>query len=104
VGWSRTDCAVVFSVEDTGPGIRATDLPHIFTPLYRAEGSRNRQTFGAGLGLAISRSIVQAHGGDLTATNVPKGGAMFTALLPVTSFDTGGPHSSSATRKASVTI
>ena len=58
-------------------------MPHLFTPLYRGESSRNRQTGGAGLGLAFARRILQAHGGDLTATNRATGGALFTATLPV---------------------
>src|SRR5260221_14474536 len=59
---SRRNATLVFAVEDTGPGIAADDLPRLFTPLYRGEASRNRQTGGAGLGLAISRRILQAHG------------------------------------------
>ncbi len=47
---------VRFSIADTGPGISAADLPHIFTPLFRGEGSRNRRTGGAGLGLTIAQT------------------------------------------------
>jgi signal transduction histidine kinase len=79
---SRKDATLVFAVEDTGPGIAAHDLPHLFTPLYRGEASRNRQTGGAGLGLAIARRILRAHGGDLLAANSLKGGAVFTRTLP----------------------
>jgi signal transduction histidine kinase len=75
---------LVFAVADTGPGIAAHDLPHLFTPLYRGEASRNRQTGGAGLGLAIARRILRAHGGDLVAANGATGGAVFTATLPLT--------------------
>ncbi len=83
VRWSkRGNDTLTFSVEDSGPGIAANDLPHLFTPLYRGEASRNRQTGGAGLGLAIARRILRAHGGDLTAANRPSGGAVFTAVLP----------------------
>ena len=82
VRWHREDAAVVFTIQDNGPGIASTDLPHLFTPLYRGEASRNRQTGGAGLGLAISRRILRAHGGNLTAANVVSGGAVFTATLP----------------------
>lgn len=73
----------VVRVADTGPGIAAQDLPHLFTPLYRGEASRNRQTGGAGLGLAIARRIARAHGGDLTAANRAGGGAVFTVSLPL---------------------
>nr|MDQ6909111.1 HAMP domain-containing histidine kinase [Chloroflexota bacterium] len=74
---------VAFTVADTGPGIAARDLPHLFEPLYRGEASRNRETGGAGLGLAIARRILRAHGGDLTAANGPAGGAEFTGWLPL---------------------
>ena len=49
------------------------DLPHLFEPLYRGETSRNRKTGGSGLGLTIARRILQAHGGDLVAANLPSG-------------------------------
>ena len=82
VSWGAEGRLFVVRVADTGPGIAAHDLPHLFTPLYRGESSRNRQTGGAGLGLAIARRILQAHGGDLTAANRATGGAVFTATLP----------------------
>jgi signal transduction histidine kinase len=82
VRWGMEDGQVVVQVMDTGPGISPADLPHLFTPFYRGEASRNRQTGGAGLGLAIARRILQAHGGDLTPANRPTGGAAFTATLP----------------------
>src|SRR5262249_17659338 len=56
---------LVLRVRDSGPGFAPRDLPHIFTPLFRSEASRNRQTGGAGLGLAIARKVFRAHGGDL---------------------------------------
>jgi signal transduction histidine kinase len=83
VQWRREATAVVFTVEDSGPGIATHDLPHVFTPLYRGEVSRNRQTGGAGLGLTIARRILQAHRGDLIAANGATGGALFTGTLPV---------------------
>jgi len=83
VRWQRAAGALVFAVEDTGPGIATHDLPHLFTPLYRGEASRNRRTGGAGLGLTIARRILQAHGGDLTAANRSTNGAVFTGTLPI---------------------
>lgn len=83
VGWERHGETAAFSVTDTGPGILPEDLPHLFTPFYRGETSRNRRTGGAGLGLAIARRLLQAHGGDLTASNVESGGARFTGTLPL---------------------
>ena len=73
---------VVFRVVDSGPGIPERDLPRLFDPLFRGEGSRNRRTGGAGLGLTIARRILLAHGGELTAGNDPAGGAVFTGRLP----------------------
>ena len=55
--------------------------PHIFTPLYRSDASRNSRTGGAGLGLSIARSMLRAHGGDLTAANRPEGGAVFEGTI-----------------------
>ena len=82
VRWDQADGRYVFCVQDTGPGIAPPDLPHLFTPLYRAEPSRNRRTGGAGLGLTIALRILRAHGGDLTAANADTGGALFTGTLP----------------------
>src|SRR5262249_755342 len=73
---------VRFSVADTGPGIAAHDLPHLFKPLFRGQTSRNRRTGGTGLGLTIARRILRAHGGDLVAGNGTGGGAMFVGTLP----------------------
>jgi signal transduction histidine kinase len=82
VSWGAEGTQLVVWVADTGPGITAQDLPHLFTPLYRGESSRNRQAGGTGLGLAIARRILQAHGGDLTAANRTTGGAVFRMTLP----------------------
>jgi signal transduction histidine kinase len=78
----RTGQAVEVTVSDTGEGIRAADLPHIFERFYRAEKSRNRGTGGAGLGLAIARGIVQAHGGDIKVESKIGQGTQFTFHLP----------------------
>jgi len=77
-----TPDGVTFTVADSGPGIAAHDLPHLFQPLYRGEQSRNRRSGGTGLGLTIARRILVAHGGDLTAANAAAGGALFTGSLP----------------------
>jgi len=60
-----------FSVADSGPGIAANDLPHLFEPLYRGDPSRSRETGGAGLGLTIAHRILVAHGGTLTVGTMP---------------------------------
>ncbi len=78
----RTASGVDVSVSDTGEGIRAEDLPHIFESFYRGEKSRSRSTGGAGLGLAISRGIVQAHGGEIKVQSEAGRGSQFTFTLP----------------------
>jgi signal transduction histidine kinase len=67
---------------DAGPGIAEADLPHLFEPLYRGDVSRNGDTGGAGLGLAIARQLIEAHGGTIRAESPVTGGAVFTATLP----------------------
>ena len=74
---------VVVEVEDGGPGIRAGELERVFEPFHRGEPSRNRETGGVGLGLPIARNIMRAHGGDVTISNRPAGGARATVTLPV---------------------
>jgi two-component system OmpR family sensor kinase len=69
-------------VSDTGPGMRPEDAVRVFERLYRAEGSRSRKTGGAGLGLSIVASIVQAHGGRIELWTAPGQGATFRVLLP----------------------
>jgi two-component system phosphate regulon sensor histidine kinase PhoR len=74
---------VVISVEDTGIGIAAVDLPRVFERLYRTDRSRSRKIEGTGLGLAIVKHLVQAHGGQITATSELGRGSRFTFTLPV---------------------
>jgi signal transduction histidine kinase len=69
-------------VMDTGEGIQADDLPYIFDHFYRGEKSRSRATGGAGLGLAIARGIVEAHGGRIGAASAPGQGATLYFELP----------------------
>ena len=72
---------VEIEVRDTGPGISATDLPHVFERFYRGDPSRSQT--GAGLGLSFARAVARAHGGDITAASSPGGGSTFTVTLPV---------------------
>jgi signal transduction histidine kinase len=80
--WARNDGSIGFSVWNSGDPIPAEDLPHLFEPMFRSDRSRNRETGGAGLGLAIARHLIEAHGGTLVAENPPAGGARFAATLP----------------------
>jgi signal transduction histidine kinase len=76
----RGDVAVM--IDDDGPGIPAGDMERVFGPFVRLENSRNMDTGGVGLGLAIARSIVRNHGGDITLQNRPEGGLRVTITLP----------------------
>jgi signal transduction histidine kinase len=78
VAASASQGQVVISVHDTGPGIAPEDLPHVFERFYKSEESR-----GAGLGLAIAKSLVVAHGGEIGATSVVGEGTDMRFTLPV---------------------
>ncbi len=73
-----------FAVSDTGEGIAAEHLPRLFEKFYRVPGSRSE---GAGLGLAITREIVQAHGGSIAVESQPGRGTTFTFWLPTAAAD-----------------
>jgi signal transduction histidine kinase len=75
--------SVQITIDDEGPGIPEEDLTRVFQPFYRVEASRNRETGGIGLGLAIALSIVQAHGGELILANRREGGLRATVTLPL---------------------
>jgi signal transduction histidine kinase len=75
--------SVTISVTDTGEGIPAGLLPHIFERFYRADAARDRAHGGSGIGLTIARALITAHGGTLTAeSGGPGAGARFTVTLP----------------------
>lgn len=82
VSASRQADGVQVSVSDSGEGIRAEDLAHVFEQFYRGEKSRSRATGGAGLGLAIARGIVRAHGGEIRVESEPGQGTRFFFNLP----------------------
>jgi signal transduction histidine kinase len=86
---------VLLRVDDTGPGIPPEHLPRVFDRFYKADESRTGTAMpsGSGLGLSIVQAIVSRHGGTVSASNVPGGGARFEILLP--SGVTGEPPSSS---------
>jgi signal transduction histidine kinase len=72
----------VIRIQDEGPGIPKGDLTRMMEPFTRGEGSRNRTTGGAGLGLAIARAIAEQHGGRLVLANRPEGGLGVELRLP----------------------
>ncbi|MGE0599190.1 MAG: sensor histidine kinase [Dehalococcoidia bacterium] len=71
------------TVADTGPGIPVNDLPHLFERFYRGDNQNGTSRKGYGLGLAISREIVRAHGGEIWATSETGSGTTFVFTLPI---------------------
>jgi signal transduction histidine kinase len=80
--WACSNGSVGFTVWNSGDPIPPEDLPRLFEPMFRGDASRNTETGGAGLGLAIARHLIEAHGGTLVVENPPVGGALFAATLP----------------------
>ncbi|MBX8544346.1 two-component sensor histidine kinase [Pseudomonas cichorii] len=77
-----TEQSLVISVEDDGIGIPVAEQEHIFEPFYRLDRSRDRDTGGFGLGLAISRQAIECQNGRITVDSSPLGGARFEIFLP----------------------
>ncbi len=73
----------VIQISDTGIGIAADDLLHIFEPFYRADPARSTTTGGAGMGLSIARRIIEAHGGRIEAESDARTGSVFRICLPL---------------------
>ncbi|HEX5598471.1 MAG TPA: ATP-binding protein [Micromonosporaceae bacterium] len=84
---TRPDAMAVIEVADTGSGIAAKDLPHVFDRLWRADPARGRYTGGSGLGLAITQQIVRHHGGRIAVSSELGVGTTFTITLPAVSGD-----------------
>ncbi|UAL08807.1 ATP-binding protein [Caulobacter segnis] len=76
------DGMAIIEIDDDGPGVPPAELERVFEPFYRGEPSRNRETGGIGLGLAVVRSLARAHGGDVTLHNLPNGGLRACVRLP----------------------
>ncbi len=83
IGVRTEQGAAVVEVDDDGPGIPPEQVDHMFEAFTRLEGSRSRETGGSGLGLALARAIVEAHGGTLTLRNRSGGGLRATIGLPL---------------------
>jgi signal transduction histidine kinase len=82
VGLTRDPVHAVLVIRDTGIGIDAADLPHLFERFYRADPARQRDAGGTGLGLAIARAIVVEHGGEIVVESQPGAGTTATVRLP----------------------
>ncbi len=87
VAITRGEGSVAIVVEDDGPGIPDGDIVRVFEPFVRLEESRNRETGGIGLGMAIARTILRAHGGDVEIANRAEGGLRVVLRLPADGAD-----------------
>jgi signal transduction histidine kinase len=83
VSASKQGNLIAVSVTDSGEGIPAEDIPHLFERFYRVDKSRTRATGGSGLGLKIARRLVEAHGGTITVQSEPSKGSCFTFTIPI---------------------
>jgi signal transduction histidine kinase len=73
----------IVEVDDDGPGVPEGEIERAFEPFHRLEGSRSRETGGAGLGLAVVRAIARGHGGEVTLHNRPEGGLRARVAIPL---------------------
>jgi signal transduction histidine kinase len=77
------DDEIMIRIDDRGPGIPEGLREEVFRPLFRVEGSRNRETGGSGLGLTVARSVARDHhGGEISLGQSPAGGLRVTIILP----------------------
>jgi len=83
VRWQCKDDSLVFSVEDTGPGIEPEHIPRLSERFYRVDRSRSRDTGGTGLGLAIVKHVMQRHGGSLLIESKINQGSTFSLSFPL---------------------
>ena len=79
---ARDDTGLRVVIEDEGPGIPGADMERVFEPFVRLDESRSRDKGGAGLGLAIARTIVRGHGGNIFLENRAEGGLRVTVAVP----------------------
>jgi signal transduction histidine kinase len=73
----------IVTIDDDGPGIPEGELEQVFAPFYRLEPSRSRDTGGVGLGLAVAKTIIHAHGGEIQLINRASGGLRASVSLPL---------------------
>lgn len=74
---------LLISVSDTGSGIAPEHLPYLFNRFYRTDEARDRNSGGMGLGLAIAKEFISAHGGSIEVDSKPGKGTTFTVSLPI---------------------
>jgi signal transduction histidine kinase len=80
---SQVGDEIEFAVSDNGPGLGKDELDHVFDRFWRAQSGETQAVGGTGLGLAIAKSLVELHGGAISANSVPGKGATFRFVLPI---------------------
>jgi heavy metal sensor kinase len=101
---SHAGSQAILQVTDTGAGIAAEDLPHVFQRFFRAHGGRSRDGGGAGLGLALCQSIVQAHGGEISLESELGRGTRVTVRLPLIARATANGHAAPGERRGDALV
>ena len=91
---------VEFQVSDDGPGLGDEELDHVFERFWRAQSGETQAVGGTGLGLAIAKSLVELHGGSISARSEPGKGATFTFVLPIAKKGTKSRKSAQAATAA----
>ena len=81
LGARAQGAVTLLTVQDTGAGIPGEHLPHVFDRFYRGDSARSRDGAESGLGLAIAKAIVEAHGGTISVESTPGAGTTFTIAL-----------------------
>ena len=79
----KRDNSIELIIRDSGKGIPEADLPHVFDRFYRVDKARTRTTGGSGLGLSISKWIVELHGGTIAMQSAPSAGTTVTMIFPL---------------------
>jgi signal transduction histidine kinase len=97
---SRNGRQVQFSVSDNGPGLAPEELEHVFERFWRAQSGETQEVGGTGLGLAIAKSLVELHGGTISADSTPGKGTTFSFTLPIANGGKGSGKRSRSRKKA----
>jgi signal transduction histidine kinase len=100
---SKVGSQVEFTVADNGPGLDHDELDHVFERFWRAQSGETQEVGGTGLGLAIAKSLVELHGGAISASSEEGKGATFRFVLPIATDGRPDPKSSGNGRKESAT-
>ena len=99
-----TEGTACLTISDQGPGVQESDLPRLFEPFFRSEDARSKYPSGTGLGLAMTRRIVEKHGGSVSASNQATGGLVVTMFFPLGESSTNKMHRGRDSRQTDVDV